>query len=85
MEKKNAELNKEASEIELYQFTLQNLHEDIYWIDSNGKIIQVNESASKTSGYSREELLNMSVFDLNPTDVVREWPRHWEKIKGRKP
>ena len=84
MEKKGTELYKEINEIELYRFTLQNLHEDIFWIDSHGKIIQVNESASKTSGYSKEELLKMSVFDLNPTEMVKEWPLHWEKVKRQK-
>ena len=84
MEKKRTELHKKINEIELYRFTFQNLHEDIYWIDSQGKIIQVNESASKTSGYSREELLNMSVFDLNPTEMVADWSNHWEKVKKQK-
>jgi len=84
LEKKNSELEKQLNEIELYQFTLQNLHEDIYWIDHTGKIIRANDSASKSSGYSREELLNMTVFDLNPTEVKEEWPGHWEKVKAEK-
>jgi formate hydrogenlyase transcriptional activator len=84
LEKKNAELQRKLNEIELYQFTLQNLHEDIYWIDSKGNIIRVNDSASKTAGYSRDELIRMSVFDLNPTEIVADWPRHWEKVKKEK-
>jgi len=84
LEKKNSELQKKLNEIELYQFTLQNLHEDIYWIDNKGKIIRVNDSASKTSGYSRDELLSMSVFDLNPTEEVKKWPLHWEQVKRQK-
>jgi formate hydrogenlyase transcriptional activator len=81
LEKKNNELLKKLNEIELYQFTLQNLHEDIYWIDKEGKIIRVNYAACQTSGYTKEELLNMSVFDLNPTEKVSEWPSHWYKVK----
>jgi formate hydrogenlyase transcriptional activator len=84
LEKKNSELQRKLNEIELYQFTLQNLHEDIYWIDSNGKIIRVNDSASKTSGYSTDELTKMTVFDLNPTEIVARWPLHWEKVKKEK-
>lgn len=84
LEKKNSELQRKLNEIELYQFTLQNLHEDIYWIDSKGSIIRVNDSASKTSGYSSDELMKMTVFDLNPTEVVADWPRHWEKVKKEK-
>lgn len=84
LEKKNSELQRKLNEIELYQFTLQNLHEDIYWINDRGRIIRVNDSASKTSGYSRDELLKMTVFDLNPTEVVANWPRHWELVKKQK-
>jgi formate hydrogenlyase transcriptional activator len=84
LERKNAELQKQLNEIELYQFTLQNLHEDIYWIDKHGKIIRVNDSACKTSGYSRDELVQMTVFDLNPTEVVNDWPAHWNSVKQQK-
>ncbi len=84
LEKKNAELQRQLNEIELYQFTLENLHEDIYWIDHTGKIMRVNDSACKTSGYTREELLGMTVFDLNPTEVARSWDTHWQKVKKEK-
>jgi len=84
LEKKNAELQRKLDEIELYQFTLQNLHEDIFWIDSKGNIIRVNDSASKTSGYSSNELIKMTVFDLNPSEIVADWPSHWEKVKREK-
>lgn len=84
LERKNEELQRNLSEIELYRFTLQNLHEDIYWIDSKGKIIRVNESACKTSGYYRDELLNMTVFDLNPSEIVANWSEHWADVKRKK-
>ncbi len=49
--------------------TLANLHEDIFWIDSDGEIFKVNDSACISSGYSREELLEMTVFDMNPAET----------------
>lgn len=82
--KAEEELHKKLNEIKLFQTTLENLHEDIYWLDSSGKIIQVNESASRTSGYLKEELLQMTVFDLNPTEIVKDWPAHWKKVKEEK-
>jgi PAS domain S-box-containing protein len=59
----------------LSDFTLENLHEDVYWIDHRGHIIQLNESACKTSGYLRDELLTMGVFDLNPTELLKNCRR----------
>lgn len=78
------ELHKKLNEIKLFQITLENLHEDIYWIDHSGKIIQVNDSASRTSGYTKEDLLQMTVFDLNPLESQQDWSAHWEKVKREK-
>ena len=77
----NLVLKNRLEEIELYQYTLENLHVDIYWVDIDAKFIQVNESACKTSGYSKEELLSMTVFDLNPTENKKLWKDHWAQVK----
>jgi PAS domain S-box-containing protein len=76
--------NDIEKDILLSHFTLENLHEEIFWIDSTGKIFQVNESACKTSGYTREELLQMTIFDLNPSENKKTWPNHWKQVKAEK-
>jgi PAS domain S-box-containing protein len=38
----------------------------IYVADMNGRLVDVNEMACRTLGYSREELLKLSVFDVEP-------------------
>jgi two-component system, cell cycle sensor histidine kinase and response regulator CckA len=40
------------------------------WLDSSGRILEVTESACRRLGYSREELLNMTIFDLDPAILV---------------
>ena len=44
----------------------------------------MNESASKTCGYTVSELLQMSIFDLNPSEKRSGWPKHWATVKERK-
>ncbi|MCP4132142.1 MAG: response regulator [bacterium] len=41
--------------------------EAFYLHDMTGKIIEVNETAVRDSGYSRDELLRMTVFEINPS------------------
>ena len=77
----NKELEKD---LHLSHFTLENLQEDIFWLDAKGNIIRVNESAAKTCGYSAEQLLQMSIFDLNPSEKRSNWPKHWAKVKAEK-
>ncbi|MBF0383850.1 MAG: PAS domain S-box protein [Magnetococcales bacterium] len=45
--------------------TILTASQDGYWIvDSNGKIIEVNDAYVQVSGYSRKEILSMSIADL---------------------
>ena len=46
---------------------------DGFWIlDRDGRILDVNERYAKRSGYSREELLKMTIYDLDATHSLRE-------------
>ncbi len=40
--------------------------DEVFWLDFIGKFIYVNDSACRNTGYSRAELLAMTVFDLDP-------------------
>jgi PAS domain S-box-containing protein len=84
LENNNRELHDRLKDIELYETTLRNLHEQVYWVNREGKIIHVNEAAIKESGYSGEELLNMTVFDLNHTLSKNEWKQKWDEAKKDK-
>ncbi|MEO6719279.1 MAG: sigma 54-interacting transcriptional regulator [Ferruginibacter sp.] len=68
----------------LAHFTLENLHEAVFWVDQTGQIFKVNEMACKMTGRSREELISMKVPDLNASDVVQDFPAFWKKLKKAK-
>jgi len=68
----------------LSHFTFENLSEAIFWINSKGEILYVNDTASKMSGYSKEELTAMSVSDINPTDVIADFRSFWDRLKSLK-
>ena len=84
LEKKNKELHHRLNEIELYDTTVKNLREQVYWLDKKGKFIRINNAVVKQTGYSEEELKQMTVFDINPTLTQQEWDKHWKetKLKG---
>ena len=63
---------KQDKELLLSHFTLENLHDAVFWIDSHAQIFQVNEKACQMSGYTKEELLQMKVKDINHTN--NGWP-----------
>lgn len=84
LEKKNLELKQRLNEIELYHTTMKNLRDQVYWINNDGKIIRVNDATCRESGYSNDELLNMTVFELNPLLTKKEWDDKWEETKKLK-
>jgi formate hydrogenlyase transcriptional activator len=80
----NIQYTNSDYQLHLSHFTLENLHEAVFWIDSRQKIIQVNEMASKMSGYSKEELSRMRVTDINPSSEFMNWAAFWQRLKKEK-
>jgi PAS domain S-box-containing protein len=66
------------------QFAMEQAVDAIYWIDSQAKILYANEAASLMMGYSRKELLGMTVHDLNPGFPASMWPGFWEETRRNK-
>jgi two-component system cell cycle sensor histidine kinase/response regulator CckA len=63
---------------ETYRNLFDQFADGIYLHDFEGNIVDVNRIAVLQSGYSKEELLRMSVFDLHPgisdnADMLRQW------------
>ena len=68
----------------LSHFTFQNLSEAIFWVNSKEEILYVNDTASKMSGYSKEELTTMKVGDINPTNGGADFKSFWNKLRTLK-
>ena len=57
---------------------------DGFWLtDAEGKILDVNDSYCRLTGYSREELLTMSIADVEAVEVPDQTARHIEGVKKK--
>ena len=81
---KNNELHRQMKENEFYAFTMDHLREAVFWIDEEGHIWQANDGATELSGYTKEELKQMHVFDLNQTVQKPDWSFVWNRLKEKK-
>ncbi|QDV11593.1 Sensor protein FixL [Rosistilla oblonga] len=52
--------------------------------ESTGQIIDANEISCKRLGYPREELLKISVPDVDPGLPREKWPEFWGQLKDQK-
>ena len=67
----------------LASFALNNAHDGAVLLDEHGRILYVNDEACRQSGYTRDELLEMSVWDVNPDFTAEKWCDQWQTLKTR--
>ncbi|MBN2536030.1 MAG: PAS domain S-box protein [Spirochaetales bacterium] len=76
-------LKKAEGKLRLTQFSIDHASVATFWVNRDAKFDYVNTRACISLGYSREELLNMKVYDIDPHCTEKKWPEHWENIRRR--
>ena len=78
------ERKRADEQMRFMQFCIEHMGEPAFWIDEEGRFVYVNGAACRTLGYTRGELLGMTVFDVDPDMPAEKWPRHWRGFRERK-
>lgn len=73
----NAELRKSE---EKYRFLFDNASDAIFIIDAEGKIVAVNQQASKSLGYSHYELMTMAVGVVDAPEQRQYIPERFARL-----
>ncbi|MFW6324599.1 MAG: PAS domain S-box protein, partial [Desulfovibrionales bacterium] len=68
-------------ELRLTQFAMDRAPDSIMWVDDQGIIVYANNASAESLGYSKEELLEKTVFDMDPDFPANEWEKHKKKLK----
>ncbi|XZF65301.1 MAG: helix-turn-helix domain-containing protein [Gloeotrichia echinulata DVL01] len=68
-------------ELLLTNLVIDRVTDAVFWVKPNAKFFYVNDAACNLVGYSRKELLCMSIQDLNLEFLIEVWLQHWETIK----
>jgi len=79
-----AEHKHTIRELRFASFTLENITDALYWIARDGHFVRVNDAVSAMLGYSKEELLSMSIWDVDPNFPREKWLAQFKKLKGLK-
>ncbi|VAX31060.1 Transcriptional regulator, Fis family, partial [hydrothermal vent metagenome] len=74
----------EKKDLRLTRFTIEQAADAVIWNDSKARIQRVNKAACKLLGYTREELLNLTIQDTNPNSTQQTWTHYWKKLKTSK-
>ncbi len=55
---------------------MDNAPDSVIWINHEGRIVYVNDAACASLGYAREELLRMTIFDIDPDFPTDKYDEH---------
>ncbi|HEY3418325.1 MAG TPA: PAS domain S-box protein, partial [Armatimonadota bacterium] len=64
------------------QFTLDRAGDAVFWIEQDGRISYVNDTACRMLGYARDQLLELTVPEIMPTMVEGVWHSFWERTQS---
>ncbi|MFC1553290.1 PAS domain S-box protein [candidate division KSB1 bacterium] len=66
------------------QFAVDHAADSSMWIDSDGGFVYVNDKACSFLEYSREEMLDRTVLEVDPTFSRKRWLEFWKTLKEKK-
>ncbi|OFW59950.1 MAG: hypothetical protein A2133_05250 [Actinobacteria bacterium RBG_16_64_13] len=68
--------------LRLAEFSVDHAGLAIFWSDPQGRFLSVNDYLCRRLGYSREELLGMTVAEVDPV-APKPWRDHWLELREK--
>ncbi|MCE9577771.1 MAG: PAS domain S-box protein [Deltaproteobacteria bacterium] len=68
------------TQLALAHFAIEHAVEAFHLVDRHARFHAVNEASCRLLGYSRAELLRMTVHDIDPQFPVAAWEAHWADV-----
>lgn len=79
----DSRVNKKTSELRVAQFSIEIAADAIFWMNKHGGFIYVNNAACKLLGYAKNELIQMSIFDVVTEFTQDVWTEYWNQLKRK--
>src|SRR5947207_2700761 len=74
--------HEERERLALTQFAIERATESLFWIDADGRIVNANQAATRVTGYARDELLAMRVWQLEVDGSPERWRATWAEARA---
>ena len=75
------ERKRAEKELRLTQSSLENASDAVVWIDTQARVVYANKATCRSLGRSREELLSLSIPDLDPEMPQEAWAPFLKGLK----
>lgn len=78
------ERKRAERELRLTKASLEDASATVFWIDPQAHIVYANQAACELLGYSRQELVSLSLADIDPALASEAWSSFWRECKERR-
>lgn len=74
-------LRESQAQLARTQYAVDHAGDMVFWTDAGGRFIYANDTSCRRLGYSREELLGLTVADIDPAHPRETWTAAWGRLK----
>jgi len=74
-------IKNQNAALHLTRFSVESASDALLWMTPDSRIVDANASACKSLGYSREELLNLSLSDIDVNFKNKMWPQQFVMLQ----
>jgi len=75
------DLQKSRDRSRITQFAVEHAAEGVIWMDSDGKVVYTNTTCGTMLGYTSNELMELTIFAIDPSISKLEWDAHYAQKK----
>ncbi len=68
-------------ELHVTRFMVEHASDALFWITPDARIVDANEAGCRSLGYSKDELLQLSVPDVDVYYDADTWPDHFAELR----
>ncbi|NVN93193.1 MAG: PocR ligand-binding domain-containing protein [Desulfuromonadales bacterium] len=81
VEERTAKLAETVQALSFTQFAVDRSADQAFWMTNDGRFFYINDAACHALGYTREELVTMSVPDIDPICPPEMAKHYWEVLR----
>lgn len=83
MAEANRRLRESESLLRFTVYSIENIMDAVYWVNDGGRFMDCNAAACRMLGYTRDELLSMSVTDVDPAYAEEDVDSHLAELREK--
>lgn len=76
-----SERRRAEEQSRLIKYTIDHVAGSAALIAADARFVFVNDACCRSLGYAREELLNLTIHDIDPNFPSEMWADHWKNLR----